>query len=302
MAGFKVGYLVGSLATKSINRLLAKALVKVAPQELALTEIPFKDLPLYSYDFDNELPSGGDRIQGRHSRGGCRAVRDARVQPVNPRWTEKCHRLGEPALRQERVHTQTVRRHRNVARKDRHGCRAAASPQHSCVLQFATDEFHRSIYSVRGRHDHRGRPRFKRLNERVPPELHGGVPRFHRAGVHRVAAQYLGFWRWYIRLATVRISHRRSARLIVLRSQADASRAYRVSFPLIEHGSLPQRNIREVRSPGDDEPRHRRRQQHKRSDARNSNEGRQVTHLQRRRQSAGSPTREWTLWSRPAFA
>ena len=43
MAGFKVGYFVGSLATKSINRLLAQALVRVAPQELQLTEIPFKD-------------------------------------------------------------------------------------------------------------------------------------------------------------------------------------------------------------------------------------------------------------------
>jgi chromate reductase, NAD(P)H dehydrogenase (quinone) len=35
MAEFKVGYLVGSLATKSINRLLAKALVRVAPPELS---------------------------------------------------------------------------------------------------------------------------------------------------------------------------------------------------------------------------------------------------------------------------
>jgi chromate reductase, NAD(P)H dehydrogenase (quinone) len=52
MAGYKVGYFVGSLATKSINRLLAKALVKVAPPELHMTEISFKDLPLSSYDYD----------------------------------------------------------------------------------------------------------------------------------------------------------------------------------------------------------------------------------------------------------
>jgi chromate reductase, NAD(P)H dehydrogenase (quinone) len=56
MAGFKVGYLVGSLATKSINRLLAKALVRAAPPELQLTEISFKDLPLYSYDHDGNYP------------------------------------------------------------------------------------------------------------------------------------------------------------------------------------------------------------------------------------------------------
>ena len=57
MAGYKVGYFVGSLATKSINRLLAKALVRVAPPELHMTEISFKDLPLYSYDYDANYPA-----------------------------------------------------------------------------------------------------------------------------------------------------------------------------------------------------------------------------------------------------
>ena len=52
MSNFKVGYFVGSLATASINRMLAKALVRLAPAELQMTEIPFKDLPLYSYDYD----------------------------------------------------------------------------------------------------------------------------------------------------------------------------------------------------------------------------------------------------------
>ena len=57
MAGYKVGYFVGSLATKSINRLLAKALVRLAPPELQMTEISFKDLPLYSYDYDTNYPA-----------------------------------------------------------------------------------------------------------------------------------------------------------------------------------------------------------------------------------------------------
>ena len=56
MADFKVGYFVGSLATKSINRLLARALVGLAPPQLQLTEIAFKDLPLYSYDYDRNYP------------------------------------------------------------------------------------------------------------------------------------------------------------------------------------------------------------------------------------------------------
>jgi chromate reductase len=56
MTTYKVGYIVGSLATGSINRKLAKALTRLAPPELALTEIPFKDLPLYSYDYDTDYP------------------------------------------------------------------------------------------------------------------------------------------------------------------------------------------------------------------------------------------------------
>ena len=56
MSNFKVGYFVGSLATASINRLLSKALVRLAPAELQMAEIPFKDLPLYSYDYDANFP------------------------------------------------------------------------------------------------------------------------------------------------------------------------------------------------------------------------------------------------------
>ena len=56
MTDFKVGYLIGSLAKESINRKLAKALVRLAPPELAMTEIPFRDLPLYSYDYDADFP------------------------------------------------------------------------------------------------------------------------------------------------------------------------------------------------------------------------------------------------------
>src|SRR5678816_2099352 len=57
MTTYTVGYLVGSLATASINRLLAKALVRLAPPELQMAEIPFKDLPLYSWDYDANYPA-----------------------------------------------------------------------------------------------------------------------------------------------------------------------------------------------------------------------------------------------------
>src|SRR5690606_29402917 len=56
MATYKVGYMIGSLAKASINRKLANAMVRLAPAGLEMSEIPFKDLPLYSYDYDADYP------------------------------------------------------------------------------------------------------------------------------------------------------------------------------------------------------------------------------------------------------
>lgn len=59
MGTFKIGYLVGSLAGNSINRTLSKALIGLAPDELEFTEIPIRDLPLYSPDYDTDFPPAG---------------------------------------------------------------------------------------------------------------------------------------------------------------------------------------------------------------------------------------------------
>lgn len=56
MTTYKVGYLIGSLAKQSINRKLAKALIHLAPESLQFSEISFRDLPLYSYDYDDNYP------------------------------------------------------------------------------------------------------------------------------------------------------------------------------------------------------------------------------------------------------
>lgn len=53
---YRVGYFVGSLAAASINRVLSRALIALAPAELQLFEIPIRDLPLYSYDYDDDYP------------------------------------------------------------------------------------------------------------------------------------------------------------------------------------------------------------------------------------------------------
>ncbi len=57
MTQFTAGYFVGSLTTNSMNRKLAKALVKLAPPDLAMAEISFRDLPFYSTDYDADFPA-----------------------------------------------------------------------------------------------------------------------------------------------------------------------------------------------------------------------------------------------------
>jgi len=54
---FSVGYFVGSLAKASLNRKLAGALIHLAPEELKFEEIQYRDLPLYSYDYDASFPA-----------------------------------------------------------------------------------------------------------------------------------------------------------------------------------------------------------------------------------------------------
>jgi chromate reductase, NAD(P)H dehydrogenase (quinone) len=56
MTTYQVGYFVGSLSTSSINRTLSKALLRLAPDDLAFTELRIDNLPLYSPDYDASYP------------------------------------------------------------------------------------------------------------------------------------------------------------------------------------------------------------------------------------------------------
>lgn len=56
MTGRTIGYIVGSISSSSINRRLALALARLAPEDTTLVEIPIKDLPLYSPDHDADYP------------------------------------------------------------------------------------------------------------------------------------------------------------------------------------------------------------------------------------------------------
>ena len=56
MTKIQVGYFVGSLSSTSINRVLSRALIRLAPDDMKFAEIPIGDLPLYSQDYDHDFP------------------------------------------------------------------------------------------------------------------------------------------------------------------------------------------------------------------------------------------------------
>ena len=60
---YTVGYFVGSLSAESINRTLAKALIRLAPDSLTFVEIPIKDLPLYSPHVDADYSPAGRALK-----------------------------------------------------------------------------------------------------------------------------------------------------------------------------------------------------------------------------------------------
>ncbi len=60
---YKIGYFVGSLAKGSINRTLSKAIIKLAPQDLEFSEIRIDNLPLYSWDYDDDYPPEGTALK-----------------------------------------------------------------------------------------------------------------------------------------------------------------------------------------------------------------------------------------------
>ena len=72
IATYKVGYFIGSLAKGSINRKLAKALIRLAPEGLDFEEIPTGNLPLYSSDYDQDYPPEGRALKEAISR--CDAI------------------------------------------------------------------------------------------------------------------------------------------------------------------------------------------------------------------------------------
>jgi chromate reductase len=65
---FEVGYFVGSLSSTSVNRVLSRALIRLAPSDLKFTEIPIGNVPLYSPDFDADYPPEATALKDSISR------------------------------------------------------------------------------------------------------------------------------------------------------------------------------------------------------------------------------------------
>ena len=63
MSSLKVAVLVGSLRKDSFNRRLARAVEKLAPDDIAFEHVRIDDLPLYSQDFDTDYPATAQRLK-----------------------------------------------------------------------------------------------------------------------------------------------------------------------------------------------------------------------------------------------
>ena len=155
VTAYRVGYFVGSLASDSINRKLAAALVRLAPSNMEFTEIPIRDLPLYSRDYDDDFPP-----EARALKEAITSV-DALlfVTPEYNRgasWSAKERdRLGEPPVWDQLVVTEAVSHDRRIDGEARHSDCAAEPPQRPQLLQRASDERPGGVHPVDARSHHR---------------------------------------------------------------------------------------------------------------------------------------------------
>ena len=91
---YQVGYFVGSLSSTSINRVLSRALIRLAPDDLEFTEIPIGNLPLYSQDYDANFPPEANALKEADRSVRRHPVRYAGVQPIHPGSAQERDRLG----------------------------------------------------------------------------------------------------------------------------------------------------------------------------------------------------------------
>jgi chromate reductase, NAD(P)H dehydrogenase (quinone) len=67
MNQYQIAVLIGSLRRESINRMLADAVIKLAPPEFTFKQIKIDDLPLYNQDDDANQAEPVKRLKGEIS-------------------------------------------------------------------------------------------------------------------------------------------------------------------------------------------------------------------------------------------
>ena len=116
MKPFNVAVLVGSLRRESINRKLAEAVIRVAPDSLSFRHVDLGALPMYNGDLEANRPRGEPVHGGNHARRRPLG-RHAGAQPLASGGAQERHRLGLQAERSQRLARQAGRYDRHVARR-----------------------------------------------------------------------------------------------------------------------------------------------------------------------------------------
>ena len=189
MTSYKVGYLVGSLSKASINRLLATALVRLAPAELQMSEISFKDLPLYSYDYDANFPPAATEFKSaiaavdavlfvtpeynRSIPGGLKNAIDWASRPYGTNAFAR-KPSGIIGTSPGKIGTAVAQQHlRSILA-------FCNSPLMNSVEAYI--QFERGLITDDGRVTNA-------VHRAIPPAIHRGVRGVHRQGVHGTAAE-----------------------------------------------------------------------------------------------------------------
>jgi multimeric flavodoxin WrbA len=149
MDKFHIGVIVGSLSSTSINRRLAHALMKLAPECAEFSEISFRELPLYSQDYD--ATSRRSRAPGRRPLAKVDAVLFVTPEYNRsiPGGLKNAIDWASRPYGAEQFQPQALRGDRCLAGRDRHRGRTAAPAQPAQFLQCAADEFAGGLYPYR---------------------------------------------------------------------------------------------------------------------------------------------------------
>ena len=103
MSPYPIAVIVGSLRKESFNRRFADALALLAPSDFLFKQVHIADLPLYNQDDDANQAESVKRLKGRDRRRAGASLRDARIQPLDPRRAQERDRPWLAALWPERL-------------------------------------------------------------------------------------------------------------------------------------------------------------------------------------------------------